>query len=96
MATPARGDRLEQLDETAYNYWYTRLRKLKKEKRADSEKAAAVKAAFDAFRKEAVTRKGAVKRGEMKLSEFSGWLVLKNDEVDTLMEMGVVEQASRM
>ena len=65
----ARG-RLEQLDETAYNYWYTRLRKLKKGKNADSEKAAVVKAAFDAFRKEAVARKGAVKRGEMKLSEL--------------------------
>ena len=91
----ARGDRLEQLDETAYNYWYTRLRKLKKGKRADSEKVLVVKAAFDAFRKEAVARKGAVKRGEMKLSEFSGWLALKNDEVDRLMDMGTAEQASR-
>ena len=81
----ARGDRLEQLDETAYNYWYTRLRKLKKGKNADSEKAVILKATFDAFRKEAVARKSAVKRGEMKFSEFSGWLVLKNDEVDRLM-----------
>jgi len=84
----ARGDRLEQLDEAAYNYWYNRLRKLRKGKRADSEKAAAVKSAFDAFRKEAVARKGAVKRGEMKLAEFSSWLALKNDEVDRLMGMG--------
>jgi len=83
----ARGDKLEQLDETAYNYWYSRLRKLKKGKNADSEKATAIKAAFDAFRKEAVTRKGAVKRGEMKLAEFSGWLAMMNDEVDRLMEM---------
>jgi len=87
----ARGDRLEQLDETAYNYWYTRLRKLRKGKNADSEKAAAIKSAFDAFRKEAVARKGAVKRGEMKLSEFSAWLALKNDEVDRLMVMGTAK-----
>lgn len=86
----ARGDRLEQIDETAYNYWYTRLRKLKNGKNADSEKAAVVKAAFDAFRKEAVARKAAVKRAEMKLSEFSSWLALKNDEVDRLMEMETV------
>jgi hypothetical protein len=81
----ARGDRLEQLDETAYNYWYTRLRKLKKGKNADSEKAAVIKVAFDAFRKEAVARKAAVKRCEMKFSGLSGWLALMNDETDRLM-----------
>ena len=32
-----------------------------------------------------------VKRGEMKLAEFSSWLAIKNDEVDRLMEMGMVE-----
>jgi hypothetical protein len=83
----AKGDRLEQIDETAYNYWYTRLRKLKKGKNADSEKAMILKAAFNAFRKEAVMRKAAVKRGEMKFSEFDRWLISKNDEVDSLMEM---------
>ena len=87
----ARGDRLERLDETAYNYWYTRLRKLKKGRSADSEKAATVKTSFDAFRKEAIALKGAVKRGEMKLAEFSSWLALKNDEVDRLMEIGTAE-----
>ena len=92
----ARGDRLEQLDEIAYNYWYAWLRKLRKGKNADSEKAAAaVKAALDAFRKEAVARKSAVKRGEMKLAEFSGWLALKNDEVDRMMGMATAELAGR-
>ena len=58
----------------------------------------AVKAAFDAFRKEAVARKSAVKRGEMKLAEFVGWLALMNDEVDRMMEMGtiVLSAVSRM
>jgi hypothetical protein len=83
----ARGDRLEQLDETAYNYWYTRLRKLKKGKNADSEKAVILKAAFDVFRKEAVARKTAVKRGDMKFSELSDWLASKSDVVDRLMEI---------
>jgi hypothetical protein len=81
----AKGDRLEKLDETAYNYWYTRLRKLKKGKSADPEKEAVVKAAFDSFRKEAVKRKGEVKRGEMKLSDFAGWLVEQNEVVDRLI-----------
>ncbi len=83
----ARGSLLEQLDETAYNYWYTRLRKLKKGKNADAEKAAALKIAFDAYRKEAVKLKGAVKRGETPLAEFSGWLAMQNDEADRLMAM---------
>jgi hypothetical protein len=82
----ARSDHLEQLDEMAYNYWYTRLRKLKNGKNADPKKAAVIKAAFDTFRKVAVRKKGEVKRGEMKLSEFASWLALKNDEVDRLME----------
>jgi hypothetical protein len=89
----ARGDRLEQLDETAYNYWYTRLRKLRKGRNADPVKEAAVKAAFGAFRKEAVRRKGGVKRGETSFSDFAGWLVEQNDVVDGLMGQGAVDAA---
>ena len=91
----ARGDRLEQLDETAYNYWYTRLRKMKKGKNANPEKAKAVKIVFDDFRKEAVKRKGAVKRGEMKLSDFASWLAVKNDEVDRLIEKAIIDIQER-
>ncbi|MDR0221374.1 MAG: hypothetical protein LBI54_08240 [Lachnospiraceae bacterium] len=87
----AKGNRLEQVYETAYNYWYTRLRKLKKGKNADPEKTVVVKAAFDSFRKEAVRRKGDVKRGEAKLSDFAGWLVEQNEAVDQLMNMGAEE-----
>ena len=82
----AKGDRLEQLDEAAYYYWYNRLRKLRKGKAANSEKAAAFKVSFDDFRKEAVQHKAAVKRGEMKFSDFSSWLVQMQDEADRLME----------
>lgn len=81
----AKKDRLEQLHEAAYYYWYNRLRRLKKGKAADETKAAAVGAAFEAFRKEAVKQKGMVKRGEMALADFSTWLVGRQNEVDRLM-----------
>ncbi|GHU80015.1 hypothetical protein FACS1894191_4220 [Clostridia bacterium] len=80
----AKGDKLEQLDEAAYYYWYNRLRKLRKGKAAP-EKAAAFGAAFKIFRAEAVKRKGAVKRGEIKLTEFSSWLIEQQNEADRLM-----------
>jgi hypothetical protein len=81
----AKGDRLEQIHEAAYYYWYNRMRKLKKGKTADPERAAAFKAAFDAFRKEAVRRKAAVKRGETRMTDFADWLVAKQNEADSLM-----------
>jgi hypothetical protein len=80
-----KGDRLEQLDESAYNYWYNRLRKLKKGDAANSEKASVVKTEFNIFRKEAIRRKNMVKNGDMTISEFAGWLVKQQDVVDNLM-----------
>ncbi|MGL5436124.1 MAG: hypothetical protein ACRDBO_12100 [Lachnospiraceae bacterium] len=82
----AKSDRLEQLHEAAYYYWYNRLRKLKRGKTADTEKAAVVGEAFKEFRKEAVRRKGMVKRGEIPITDFSSWLIAQQDEVDRLME----------
>jgi hypothetical protein len=79
-------DRVEQLDEAAYFYWYNRLRKLRKGKAANPDKAAAFKVAFDGFRKEAVKRKSAVKRGETTLSDFCTWLAERQNEADRLME----------
>jgi hypothetical protein len=81
----AKSDRLEQLDEAAYYYWYNRLRKLRKQNAADSDAVSSFKAAFDAFRKEAVKCKAEVKRGEIKLSEFSSWLAERQNAADTLM-----------
>jgi hypothetical protein len=80
-----KSDRLEQLHEAAYYYWYNRLRKLKRGKAADSEKLAAITEVFEVFRNEAVRRKRLVKSGEMKLSEFSSWLIEQQNEVDRLM-----------
>ena len=81
----AKGDMLEQLDEAAYYYWYNRLRKLRKGKAANPERAAAFKAAFDEFRKEAVRRKADVKSGGTQFGEFSAWLIQQQDEADRLM-----------
>jgi len=83
----AKGVPLEQLDEAAYYYWYNRLRKLRKGKAANPSAAASFKTAFDEFRKEAVQRKGAVKRGELKLAEYSEWLVQQQAEADRLTDM---------
>lgn len=80
----AKGDRLEQLDEAAYYYWYNRLRKLRKGNAA--EKTAAFKSAFDDFRKEAVQRKGAVKNGDETFNSFTAWLIEQENEADRLMD----------
>jgi hypothetical protein len=82
----AKGDRLDQLDEADYYYSYNRLRKLRKGKAANPDKAAAFKAEFDEFRKEAVKRKAEVKRGESSLYDFADWLARKQDEADALMD----------
>jgi len=78
-----KGDRLEQLYEASYFYWYNRLRKMKKT--ANPGKIATFKDAFDDFREEAIKRKLAVKSREIKLDEFAGWLVEKQNEADGLM-----------
>ncbi len=75
---------LERVHETAYYYWYNRLRKLKRQKEPDEEKIAAVAAAFEVFRAEAVKRKAEVKQGESKLADFSAWLIEQQDEIDRL------------
>jgi len=82
----AKGDKLEQLDEAAYYYWYNRLRKLRKGNAANTEKATAFKIEFDAFRKEAVKRKAAVKNRQFSQAEFSAWLVEQQYFADKLMD----------
>ena len=81
----AKNDRTEQLDEAAYYYWYNRLRRLRKGKAADPEKAAAVAVAFKVFRKEAVKRKKLVKTGEAPIQGFTDWLNRQRNEIDRLM-----------
>jgi hypothetical protein len=64
---------------------------LKNGKAANPEKEVAFKAAFDDFRKEAVKRKAAVKRGESRLNEFSDWLIQKQEEADKLMDIARIK-----
>ncbi len=82
----AKDDSLEQSHETAYYYWYSRLRKLKRAKNPDVEKIAVVNAAFEVFRKEAVKRKGMAHRKEITPKEFTDWLFKQQNEVDRLMD----------
>ncbi|GHU89966.1 hypothetical protein FACS1894202_09010 [Clostridia bacterium] len=87
----AKGDKLEQLHENAYNYWYNRLRKLKKgnaDNAANPKRATAVDAAFKIYRKEAVKRKSAVKSGDLSFSDFATWLAEQQNAVDVLMGEG--------
>jgi len=81
----AKGDKLEKLHDTTYQFWYNRLRKLRKGKAADSEKTAAFKAEFDLFRKEAVKRKTAVKNRQISQADFSAWLAQQQELADKLM-----------
>ena len=76
----------EQKHETAYYYWYNRVRKLNRANNPDGEKIKTILEAFDVFKKEAVKRKGMVKRGEMGQKEFSDWLFKQQIEVDRLMD----------
>lgn len=49
----------EKLYEADHDYWYNRLRKVRKDEAANPELAAAITEAFEAFRMEAVRRKNA-------------------------------------
>lgn len=80
----AKDDRLEQLHEAAYYYWYNRIRKLKRS--GQTERLAEVEATFAEFRAEAIKHKAAVKKNEMKLSDFSSWLMEQQRVIDRLME----------
>ena len=79
---------MEQLHESAYFYWYNRLRKLRKKatNSEETEKAVDFKVQFDIFRKEAVRRKALVKARKMPLADFSAWLVEQQSVADGLME----------
>jgi len=79
-------DEPEKQYETAYYYWYNRQRRLRKGKAANPERAAAFDVAFKVFCKEAVRRKGLVKRKEMEPDDFKNWLFKQQAEADRLME----------
>jgi hypothetical protein len=78
-------DRATKLYETTYYHWYNRLKKLKKGKLADPEKATNFNVEFKKFRKEGIMRKTAVKNREIPLADFSSWLAQQQNLADELM-----------
>lgn len=82
-----KGDKAEQLYEVTYQYWYNRLRKLKRNNAPEVE-ITAFSGAFEEFRNGAVERKAAVKSGKMKLQEFTAWLAEQQDIVDGMVKHG--------
>jgi hypothetical protein len=82
-----KGDKAEAIYENHYQYWYNRLRKLKRNN-APQEEIVIFTKAFDKFRNGAVKRKAEVKNGKIKLSEFTTWLAAQQDIVDGLVKRG--------
>jgi len=82
----AKGDRIGQLYDGAYQYWYNRWRKLKKGKTANEEMAVAFKVHLDNFCKEAKRRKESARRRELSIADFSSWLAQQQNEADRLMD----------
>ena len=82
-----KGDKVEAIYENYYQYWYNRLRKLKRNNAPDEE-IAVFSEAFNKFKKGAVQRKAKVKSGKMGYAEFTSWLVAQQDIVDSLVKHG--------
>jgi len=76
----------EQKHDNAYQYWYNRLRRLKRAKIPDTDKIKIVSETFKVFKKEAVKRKGMVKLDKTKAKDFIDWLLKQQIVVDKLME----------
>jgi hypothetical protein len=79
--------KIEKTYENHYQYWYNRLRRLKKTN-ADETTTTEFMKIFNNFRKEAVKRKSAVKSGKMKMSEFNAWLFEQQYIVDSMVKRG--------
>jgi hypothetical protein len=72
--------------DNAYQYWYNRWRKLKSGINANLDIAAAFKVKLTAYQEEAKKRKAQVVRGELRLVDFSSWLLQQQNEADRLFE----------
>jgi len=79
--------KIEKTYENHYQYWYNRLRRLKKTN-ADETTTTEFMTIFNDFRKGAVKHKKAVKSGKMKMSEFNAWLFEQQNIVDGMVKRG--------
>jgi endogenous inhibitor of DNA gyrase (YacG/DUF329 family) len=82
-----KGDKVESTYENYYQYWYNRLRKLKRNN-AHDEEVAVFSEAFNKFKKGAVKRKAEVKNGKLKYAEFTTWLAGQQSIVDKMVKHG--------
>jgi len=83
-------DKAEQFYEGTYQYWYNRLRKLKRNNSDGKleKEIAVLTAVTKKFRTEAVKKKADVKSGKMKLTEFRAWLLEQQNLVDGMVKRG--------
>jgi len=79
--------KIEKTYENHYQYWYNRLRRLKKAN-ADETVMTEFMTIFNDFRRGAVKQKKAVKSGKMKMSEFNAWLFEQQNIVDGMVKRG--------
>jgi len=80
-------EKVELIYENHYQYWYNRLRRLKKSNAVESDVTAFTNI-FNDFRKSAVKRKNDVKSGKLKLSAFTSWLAEQQNIVDSVVKRG--------
>ena len=79
------GNEAEEAYIADYNYWFNRLRRLRKGN--NTEAIASFEAAFKAHRKEALRRKATVKNDKELLKDFNNWLYSQQIEVNRLIEI---------
>ncbi|ADU26492.1 hypothetical protein [Ethanoligenens harbinense] len=76
----------EQAYESAYAYWYNRIKRLRKQNADHPERIAALEEAFSNFKAESVHRKDAVKKDQITSQGFIAWLLEQRNVIDRLIE----------
>lgn len=75
----------EQAYESAYAYWYNRIKRLRRQNAAHPERIAALEEAFSNFKAESVHRKDAVKKNQITAQGFIAWLLEQRNVIDCLI-----------
>lgn len=73
-----------QIYDSAYFYWYNRIRKLKMQLK--EERAEIANEAFKNFKREATEKKEKVKEGKEKMEDYIVWINSQNLLIDGIME----------
>lgn len=75
----------EQAYESAYAYWYNRIKRLRKQNAAHPERIAALEEAFSNFKTKSIHKKDAVKENQIASQEFIAWLLEQRNVIDGLI-----------